>query len=206
MLRSHMFQSTERTVFVSLAIWTIAITLGGIFGVFTQLPLPSIALLAVTSLTTLLFLYYRNPAVHQYVSTLNPRHLVVFHLWRIVAGFAFLYYGSQALLPERFVINAGYGDLAVGFLVPFILLGRQSDRKYIVFHLFSLLDFVVAVGTGLTFTILQVPLMENIATFPIVMIPLFGVPLTGASSIMAINTLIEARPIHGSKELVNDQT
>lgn len=193
MLSSQHFQLTERRVFFALAIWAIAVTLGGIFGVFAWLPLPSIALLAVTSLTTLLWLYYRNPTVHQYVATLNPRNLVVFHLWRIVAGFAFLYYGSQALLPERFVINAGYGDLAIGFLVPLILLGRQSLGKYIAFHLFSLLDFVVAVGTGLTFILLQIPLMENIATFPIVLIPLFGVPLTGASSVMALDTLLKVQ-------------
>ena len=96
-------------------------------------------------------------------------------------------------MPERFVINAGYGDLAVGFLVPIILLGKESIQKYIAFHLFGQLDFILAVGTGLTFTVLQVPLMENIATFPIVLIPLFGVPLTGASSIMAIDALLRQR-------------
>lgn len=137
--------------------------------------------------------YYQYPAIQRYVASLNPRSLIRFHLWRIVAGVAFLYYGSQSLLPERFVINAGYGDLAVGLLVPLILLGRGSTRKYIAFHLLGLLDFVVAVGTGLTFAFLQVPLMENIVEFPIVLIPLFGVPLTGASSIMAIDVLLKSR-------------
>lgn len=190
MLRSYPLHSTEQRVFGALLIWAIAVTGGGVLGLFVRLPLPSISLLVVISLTTLLLLYYRNPAINQYVAALNPRYLIGFHLWRIVAGFAFLYYGSQSLLPERFVINAGYGDLAVGFLVPLILMGRESVHKYIAFHLFGLLDFGVAVGTGLTFTLLQVPLMENIATFPIVLIPLFGVPLTGASSIMAIDALV----------------
>ena len=189
MLSSQRFKRTERSIFLALVIWAIAVTVGGMFGIFTRLPLPGIALLVVASITTLLLLYYRHPAIHQYVTSLNPRSLVVFHLWRIGAGFAFLYYGCQALLPERFVINAGYGDLAVGFLVPLILLGRQSTRKYIAFHLLGLLDFAIAVGTGLTFTVLQIPLMENIATFPIVLVPLFGVPLTGATSVMAIDML-----------------
>ena len=193
MLRSYPFQSIEQRVFGVLLIWAIAITGGGVLGLFTHLPLPSIALLVVGSLATLLLLYYRNSVINQYVAALNPRHLIVFHLWRVVAGFTFLYYGSQSLLPERFVINAGYGDLAVGFLVPLILIGRGSAHKYIAFHLFGLLDFVVAVGTGLTFTLLQVPLMENIAAFPIVLIPLFGVPLTGASSVMAIDSLVNAQ-------------
>ncbi|MGD1700115.1 hypothetical protein [Dapis sp. BLCC M229] len=92
-------------------------------------------------------------------------------MWRILAGFAFLHYGSQGLLPEQFVLNAGYGDLVVGFLVPLILLLPEHNNKYIAFHIFSLLDFVLAVGTGLIFTLLQIPLMENIATYPIVLIP-----------------------------------
>lgn len=190
MLRSFTVQQTERRVFLSLGIWAIAIAIAGYLGVFTLLPLPTIALLVVFSLTTLLVLYYRNPEINRYVRSIHPRTLVIFHLWRIVAGFTFLYYGSQSLLPDQFVINAGYGDLAVGFLVPFILMGHHSTGKYLAFHLFGQLDFIVAVGTGLTFTLLQVPLMENIATFPIALIPLFGVPLTGASSVMAIDALL----------------
>lgn len=102
-----------------------------------------------------------------------------------------MHYGSQQLLPEQFAINAGYGDLAIGFLVPIVLMLPQGTNKYIAFHIFSLLDFMLAVGTGLTFTILSVPLMENIATFPIVLIPFFGVPITGAGSVMAIDSLLK---------------
>ncbi len=189
----HTHNNTQQKVLLSLAAWTTIVAITGYLGLFTHIPANGIALLVVLSLTTLVVLYYRNSALNDYINNLSPRHLVIFHLWRIVAGFVFLYYGSQNLLPERFVINAGYGDLAVGFLVPIILLGKESLQKYIAFHLFGQLDFILAVGTGLTFTVLQVPLMENIATFPIVLIPLFGVPLTGASSIMAIDALLRQR-------------
>ena len=201
MQRSDTLKLTGRRIGLTLLIWAIAVALGGYFEVFKRLPLPSVALFAVTSLATLLFLYYRNPAVNAYIASLPPRNLVIFHLWRIAAGFAFLYYGSQSLLPEPFVMNAGYGDLAVGFLVPIILMGRESTQKYIAFHLFGLLDFVVAVGTGLTFTLLQIPLMENIAAFPIVLIPLFGVPITGASSLMALDTLLKQRSSQAITEI-----
>lgn len=184
------YNNTPQKVFLSLVGWATIVAIAGYLGFFTRIPANGIALLVVLSLTTLVILYYRNPALNAYINNLPPQHLVIFHLWRIVAGFVFLYYGSQNLLPERFVINAGYGDLAIGFLVPIILLGKESLQKYIAFHLFGQLDFILAVGTGLTFTVLQVPLMENIATFPIALIPLFGVPLTGASSIMAIDALL----------------
>ena len=157
---------------------------------FVRLPLPSIGILATVGIAVPIVLYYYYSVFQNYIRSIDPLHLTLFHIWRILAGFTFLYYGSQNLLPEQFVINAGYGDLAVGFAVPIVLIWQQSKYKYIVFHIFSLLDFIGAVGTGLTFTLLQVPLMENIATFPLVLIPLYGVCVTGALSWMALDTLL----------------
>lgn len=190
---SHQYIQMRKHVLVAISIWTATVLLAGKLGVFTHLPLPSISFLVVFAITAQLLLYYRHRDFQAFVVAINPMHLTVFHLWRIAAGFTFLYYGSQQLLPERFVLNAGYGDLAVGFLVPIILLLGGSTEKYIAFHLFSLLDFIVAVGTGLTFTLLSVPTMSTIATFPIVLIPLVGVPITGASSVMAIDVLLKQR-------------
>lgn len=53
MLRFHRSQSTAQRVFGAFGIWAIAIALGGILGIFTRLPLPSIALLVVGSITSL---------------------------------------------------------------------------------------------------------------------------------------------------------
>ena len=184
-------ETIDKRVVLTLTIWAITVSLFGYWGWFSQLPVPSIAFIVTTAIGILLAIYYRHPDFRAYISSIHPKHLTIFHLWRILAGFAFLHYGSQQLLPEQFVINAGYGDLAVGFLVPIILLLPESINKYIAFHVFSLLDFVLAVGTGLTFTILSVPLMENIASFPIILIPFFGVPITGASSVMAIDSLLK---------------
>ncbi len=185
------FESVERRVVLTLTIWAVTISILGYWGWFSQLPLPSIAFLVVSAIGVLLAIYYRNDIFRAYISSIHPKHLTIFHLWRILAGFAFLHYGSLQLLPEQFVINAGYGDLAVGFLVPIILMLPEGVNKYIAFHIFSLLDFVLAVGTGLTFTLLSVHLMDTIVTFPLVLIPFFGVPITGATSVMAIDSLLK---------------
>lgn len=50
-------------------------------------------------------------------------------------------------------------------------------------------DFLIAVGTGLTFSLLQVPMMNVVATYPVALIPLFGVGISGASHIMALDLL-----------------
>lgn len=186
-------ENIERRVVFTLSAWAIVVFLAGYYDLFTKISLNSFALLVVIGIAVPVVVYYRNVNFRFYVSSINPKNLTILHLWRILAGFVFLHYGSQQLLPEQFVINAGYGDLAVGFMVPIVLMLKSNVRKYVVFHIFGLLDFVVAVGTGLTFNFLQVPLMENIATFPIVLIPLYGVCVTGAVSIMTLDVLLRRR-------------
>ena len=183
-------KKVERGFALILTLWAGIVFIAGYYDLFTKLPLPSIGILATLGITLPMIIYYRSSTFQAYIRFIDPLHLTLFHVWRILAGFTFLYYGSQNLLPEQFVINAGYGDLVVGFMVPLVLIAKQSKNKYIAFHIFSLLDFIGAVGTGLTFTILQVPLMENIATFPLVLIPLYGVCITGALSWMALDTLL----------------
>lgn len=50
-------------------------------------------------------------------------------------------------------------------------------------------DFVLVVGTGLYSTIHAQPRMATVATFPIALIPLFGVGISGAADILALRLL-----------------
>ena len=190
------YQATKRWCVLTLLIWGTTVMSAGYYGLFTQISLYSIPPLIATGIFIPVLVYYLNPQFRAYIGSIDFKYLTLFHLWRIPAAIVFFHYGNQHLLPEGFVFNAAYGDLLVGLLAPIILLlGNRGNRKYLAFHVFSLLDFVVAVGTGLTFTILQVPLMETIATYPIIFIPLFGVPVTGALSIMTLDRLIRERMI-----------
>lgn len=185
--------TVERWFVLALTIWALGVFAAGYFDVFRRIPLPSIALLVVAGMAALVTPYFMSESFRGFVGSISYKHLTLFNIWRIPAGAAFLYYGSQGWLPEQFVINAGYGDLAVGFLVPMVLMLPESRAKYLAFHIFGMLDFVLAVGTGLTFTLLQVPQMENIAGNPIALIPLFGVPVTGAFHIMTLTRLFRER-------------
>jgi hypothetical protein len=182
--------STKRWFIFTLSIWAIAIFLGGYYGFFATIPPTCILPIVVSGIMTPVLFYYFNESFRSYVVSIGLKYLTLFNVWRIPAGLVFLYYGSRNLLPEQFVHNAAYGDLTVGLLVPIILMIRGGIGKYLVFHIFGLLDFVVAVGTGLTLTLLQVPLMENIRTFPILLIPLYGVCITGALHIMTLDILL----------------
>ena len=172
-----------------LTVWFVSIVILGYAGIFRAFDLQLFASLVVISTFTLLLIYVKNQKFREYISSFSYRSLTAFNVWRIPAGAAFLYYGWQNWLPEQFVFNAGYGDLIVGIAALPILMLPEKISKYVGFHIFGLLDFVVAVGTGLTLTLLETPLIENIAGFPIVLIPLFGVPITGALHIVLLHRL-----------------
>lgn len=193
MNRADNYKNTSIRLFLALLAWLAAVFIAGYYGIFTKVGRIWIPPIVVAGMTIPVLVYYRNESFRSYIWSIDLKYLTVFHLWRIAAGLWFLYCGSQNLLPEQFVNKAAYGDLAVGFLVPIVLMLKRARGKYLVFQLFGLLDFVVAVGTGLTLTVLQVPLMENIATFPTVLIPLYGVCVTGALSIMTLDRLLRRR-------------
>ena len=56
-------------------------------------------------------------------------------------------------------------------------------------NLFGFADFVVAVGTGLTYFLLNDPRMSGIQTLPMALIPFYGVGISGASHLMAFELL-----------------
>lgn len=185
---------TERWFVFGLSVWGVAVFSLGYYGVLAKLDTNALPVLVLTGIAIPVLVYYLNDDFRSYILSIDLKHLTIFHLWRIVAALVFFHYGSLEALPKQFVIDAGYGDLAVGLLVPIVLMLGGGERLYLAFQIFGLLDFAIAVGTGLTFNlILHDPLMSNIITFPVVLIPLYGVPVTGALSIMTLDRLLRGR-------------
>jgi len=196
-------EPTERWFVLSLTIWGAAVFAAGYFGFFSNINTYWVPMLVITGITIPVLVYYLNRDFRLYIWSIDLKHLTIYHLWRIVAALVFFHYGSQNLLPAQFAINAGYGDLAVGLLVPIVLFLKESHSKYLAFHLFGMLDFAIAIGTGFTFNVLlNEPLMRNITTYPIVLIPLYGVCITGSLSIMTLDRLLRSK--HHSERLRNE--
>lgn len=179
---------TQRLLY-TISLWGIGVGIGSYFGLFSLFPLPWFAMLVAMGMVTPLAFYYGNSTFRAYIQGLHLNYLTLFHIWRIPAALTFFYYGSQHLLPTAFVRDAAWGDLTAGLLVLLIFVLPKNQWKYWGFHLFGMVDFIVAVGTGLTFSLLQVPTMHAISTFPVALIPLFGVGISGASHIMALDIL-----------------
>jgi len=188
----------NRTVMLVLVLWAGAVLALGWLGVTTLLPTRLLPLPIALGTVLPLLVYARSAAFRAYISAVDLRTLTLFNVWRVPAALAFFYYGAQGELPTLFVRNAAWGDLIAGVLAPVVVFGFARlaairRASFVGFHLFSLADFVVAVGTGFAFSLLNDPLMGTLKALPIAIIPLFGVPVTGALSLMTLHRLLTRR-------------
>lgn len=188
----------ERLVVATLSLWFLAVLGLGWAGVFAALPRAAPGALAALQTAAIVALYYLNRPFRAFVRSISFKHLTIFNVWRLAAGALFLHYGSQGLLPPLFVQNAARGDILAACLVPVVLVLPEWRAKWAAFQVVGFADFVVAVGTGVTLNVLGTPGMDNIAELPLVLIPLFGVPITGAVHIMMLDRLFRLRDPAGS--------
>jgi hypothetical protein len=159
-------------------------------GAFADAPdQPPLALIASVAVPIFLFLgaYWLSTDFRAFVLTRNLRFVTMLQAWRVV-GFAFVALYLYGVLPGFFAIPAGLGDFAVGAAAPFVVAALvtrpdyATSRGFLLFNLMGLLDFVVAIGTGLGMRA-QVaadaagPSMAPLAELPLGMIPGFVVPL-----------------------------
>lgn len=181
--------------------WGVLVAALSTTGLLVALPSPFVAALVAVGIAVPLVVVSRSPVQRRVVRELDLAHLTWFNVWRIPAALAFFAVGAAGLLPERFVANAAWGDLVAGVAAPVVvLLGRRlversRRRAYLAFHVFSLGDFVLAVATGLAISFLGDPLMDTLLDTPMVLIPLWGVPLTGAISLLALHRLLTRVPL-----------
>jgi hypothetical protein len=173
-------------------LWGIAVAVLAISGAYRALPGPVFGVLVGAQIVALLALHALSPSLRATLAGLDLRALTAFHVWRIPAGLAFLWAGDSGFLPETFTARAGWGDVSVGIAALVVLALPERRWLYAAFHVYGMADFVLAVGTGLAFTFVGDPLMANIATFPLALIPQFGVVLTGALSILTLMRLARA--------------
>jgi len=179
-------------VILVLVIWFTAASAAAISGIWGRLPrfaFPACVLAGIF----IPFLYYlKNPGFQARLRAVPIHLLSLFHVWRFPAGLYFLQLGANGLLPATFAHNAGYGDVTVGLASLVFIFHRPGKKAALAFQAISMADFIGAVGTGLTFTVLKVPGMANIQNFPVALIPGFGVGVTGALSLMTIHRLLRS--------------
>jgi hypothetical protein len=170
-------------------VWGLLVALAAGSGFLRSLYPPLIGPLVALGIVVPVTVYFLSPALAAYFRTVGLSPLTVFHVWRIPAALVFFWYGAHGALPPVFWMLAGSGDLLAGVLTLPLLRGPVDRRSYLSKHVFGFADFVVAVGTGLTLTLLHDPGMAPIHDLPLALIPLFGVGISGASHLIAFHLL-----------------
>ena len=179
--RPHERSRWTRTVAVVVGIWAAAVVAISAAGGFHALPIRVFPLLAAAGVLLPTVAYVRSPGLRAWFDSFGQRRVVLLHSWRILAALTFWVYGARGLLPPAFVRNAAWGDLAAGVLALAVVRWFPRRRGFLVFHAVGFADFLSAVGTGFFFALAGDPRMTSIAAFPIALIPLFGVGLSGSS-------------------------
>jgi hypothetical protein len=117
----------------------------------------------------------------KFALSLSPRTLTSLQTFRIV-GIIFVILEARQLLPARFALSAGYGDMFIGataWLAATRLAKPASRALFIVWQALGILDLVSAVALGVTAGIFLTsgPTMYLMTVLPLSLIPTFFVPL-----------------------------
>jgi hypothetical protein len=172
-----------------LAAWFVLAIAAGALGVLhAGSPLafhPPLGLGLFVALPLLLFAvgYTLSPGFRQFVLALDARTLTILHSWRL-GGFVFLILYAHGILPGRFALPAGWGDISIGataWLAATYLTGRRA--AYITWQLLGVADLVIAVTMGVLSSPGPVGVLaggvttDAMSTLPLSLVPTFAVPL-----------------------------
>jgi hypothetical protein len=186
--------------------WLIlALFLGGqgIFRSALNQRVPSIALaIGIPILVGTLFIR-GSKQVREIIEAVPQNQLVAFQVYRVL-GVTFLFLYAAGQLPGIFALPAGCGDVMVGltaFMVGARAARSENDQLVTLWNWLGISDLVIAVATGFLsapsrFQIFSLDAPNVlIGSFPLVMIPIFAVPL---SIVLHLASLSKIREAHRS--------
>jgi len=171
------------------ALWGAGVAVASATGMLSKVPARLMVPLIVGGIVAPTIAYATSPRLKTLAREVGIHNLSLFHTWRVVGTAAFLHYGSKDQLPPGFVRNAAWGDLIASAFAAALVVLPRNRATYLAFHTFGFADFVTALATGLTLTQRGDARMRTIATFPLALIPLFGVGLSGAAHLIAFDLL-----------------
>lgn len=179
----------------------LAFVLGG-SGIFQATPsraFPALGLGIAILILIGAWLLSRSSALNTVLAAVPLPWLVGVQLYRAL-GVIFLVLYALGRLPGEFAMPAGWGDIAVGLAAPVVgyLLYqgyRWSCLVALSWNVVGILDLVVAVATGFLSSPgpFQALALENpnmlITAFPLVLVPLYAVPLSILLHLAALKRL-----------------
>jgi hypothetical protein len=189
MLSSQSKNSITLALILVMTMWGGAVSVLAHKGVFLMFPMPGFALLVALGILIPTAVYFLSPALKEYSLEIGHRPILIFHVWRVPAALMFFWYGMKGELPPIFWVLSGVGDFLAGLLAFYTANKPLTTQSIRFFHRFGFADFVVAVVSGLVHTLALDPRMAKVAVLPMVLIPLFGVGISGTTHLIAFHML-----------------
>ena len=104
-------------------------------------------------LSLFLAAYFGWTPFRDFILGADLRFVAAMQSWRWAGQFFFWLYAWR-VLPGLFAFPAGIGDMAIGVTAPWIVLGLvrnplfAASRRYVIWNILGIVDFVVAVSMG----------------------------------------------------------
>src|ERR1700745_1288850 len=143
-------------VFVALAVWFGLVFFLASQGAFVASvgspPLPIFFGVAIP-LALFFAVYFGLKSFRDFILGADLRFVAAIEAWRW-AGLGFLSLYAKGVLPGLFALPAGLGDMAIGISAPWIVLALvrhpsfAASRRYVIWNILGIVDFVVAVSMG----------------------------------------------------------
>jgi len=174
-------------VTITLGVWLALVIVLGADGAFVAPPkAPPVAFgIAVATPLIVFFASLRlSRSFREFVLAIDLRLIAAIQAWRW-AGLGFLPLYAYKILPGVFALTAGFGDMAVGIVAPWMVLalvrrpGFAASAAFVRWNWLGILDLVVALSLGVFTSLfatggLTAAPME---VLPLLLIPGFLVPL-----------------------------
>lgn len=179
--------ATLRMAAVVLPLWFVVALALSSAEVFRGVAVPTIEFGIFMPVVIGLVWLWRSETAIRLIDAIPQSWLVGIQFYRVL-GLIFLLLNAEGSLPSLFALPAGNGDVMVGLLAPVVAVAYARGvvgRELLVrgWNILGLLDLAVAITTG--FLTSPSPLQmfsfdapnELIDAYPLVLVPVFGVPL-----------------------------
>jgi hypothetical protein len=176
--------SVRTVIFAALALWLGLVSYLGSQGAFAaRIDSPPLPIFLGVAIPLVLFFgaYFGWGAFRAFILSADLRLVSAMQGWRW-AGLGFLSLYAHGILPGLFAFPAGLGDMAVGVTAPWMVLRliRQpsfaASRRYKIWNILGIFDFVVAVSMGTLCSGFIPGLPLNVTTSAMAQLPLLLIP------------------------------
>jgi hypothetical protein len=175
-------------VYVALALWFGLVYFLGSQGAFAgRVGSPPWQMFLGLAIPLAVFFaaYFGWSEFRAFILGADLRFVAAIQAWRW-AGQYFLFLHAHGVLPGLFAYPAGLGDMAIGITAPWIVLNLvrnpafAASRRFVVWNILGIVDFVVATSMGVLCTGLFPGIngfIGNVTTRPMVELPLVLTPV-----------------------------